>query len=450
VDKGKLSKIKNVYGESSKLYFEDVKPVESSTDGQLVDVNTHFAAISWSSTGGGSVAVLDALNPIRIPNNTPLIRGHNAHVVDVKWSPFKTNILATASDDATVKIWDIPQEGLKEDLKTPIQTLTGHLKKVGITRWHPSVFEIIATAGYDNKLNLWNVLSGESLHSFTLADNPMSLEWNSIGALLALTTKDKNTNIIDPRANKTDVNFKAYESSKNSKACWVDDEHVVVVGYGKSNDRQIKLFDLKNTSKEVQTVSIDTQSGPIQPFFDEDTGLLLVPGRGEGNIKYYEYSAGSVKVVGEYKSGTSQKSVCFFPKRTMNYNKCEIARIGKLTSTTLEYVSFYIPKRVEGFVAEVYPDCLTGETEVTLDAWKSGSTAGASRKAINTLENKWKTAEVAFETKVVEEKKTEDVGSLKERVAQLEKLLDESNHENEALRQKITELEEQLSKLGNN
>jgi hypothetical protein len=65
----------------------------------------------------------------------------------------------------------------------------------------------------------------------------------------------------------------------------------------------------------VQTVSIDTQSGPIQPFYDADTGLIFVPGRGEGNIRYYEYNSGSVKPVSEYKSGTSQKSVCFFPKR---------------------------------------------------------------------------------------------------------------------------------------
>lgn len=41
----KLSKVKNVFGESHKLYFEDVKPVELSSDGQLLDINTHFVAV---------------------------------------------------------------------------------------------------------------------------------------------------------------------------------------------------------------------------------------------------------------------------------------------------------------------------------------------------------------------------------------------------------------------
>jgi len=349
-------------------------------------------------------------------------------------------------------VWDIPQDGLKEDLKTPIQTLSGHLKKVAMVQWHPSVFEVLASGGFDNKVNVWNVLTGESLHSFNFSDSLMSLDWNSCGSLLALTTKDKLVNILDPRANKSDVNFKAYESSKNSKVTWVGPESVVVVGYGKSNDRQVKLYDLKNTSKEVQTVSIDTQSGNIQPFYDADTGLLFVPGRGEGNIKYYEHAAGAIKVVSEYKSGTSQKSVCFFPKRAMNYNKCEVARIGKLTGSTLEYVSFSIPKRVEGFHAEIYPDCISGEVNSTLEEWRGGSNKEPTRKTINTLENKWKTSELLFDTKVPEERKSmsssnDEVNSLKEKCSDLEKQLKDSFNTNEELRIRITELEEQLSQV---
>jgi len=277
----------------------------------------------------------------------------------------------------------------------------------------------------------------------------MSLEWNTVGSLLALTTKDKNVNILDVVYFIIIKSFK--QSAKNSKVCWVGPESLVVVGYGKSNDRQMQISDIKNTSKEVQTVSIDTQSGPIQPFYDEDTGLLFVPGRGEGNIKYYEHSAGAIKVVGEYKSGTSQKSVCFFPKRAMNYNKCEVARIGKLTGSTLEYVSFYVPKRVEGFHAEIYPDCITGEVNNTLDEWKGGANKEAARKTINTLENKWKTSEVLFETKASEDRKsissTDESGALREKCAQLEQQLKDSFNTNEELRIRITELEEQLAQV---
>lgn len=118
--------------------------------------------------------------------------------------------------DATIKIWDIPQDGLKEDLKTETQSLGGHLKKVAMVAWNPSVFEVLASGGFDNKVNIWNVLSGESIHSFTFNESLMSLEWNAIGSLLALSTKDKLIHILDPRANKADVVFIAelYRISK--------------------------------------------------------------------------------------------------------------------------------------------------------------------------------------------------------------------------------------------
>jgi hypothetical protein len=357
--------------------------------------------------------------------------------------------------DATIKIWDIPQEGLTENLTKETQTLSGHSKKVSLLNWHPTVFELLASGGFDNKVNIWNILTGEALHAFTFADSLMSLEWNAIGSQLALTTKDKNVSIVDPRINKSDVNFKGHDSAKNSKVCWITQEQLITTGYGKQNDRQIKLWDLKNTSKEVQTVSVDTQSGPIQPFYDADTGLIFVPGRGEGNIRYYEYASGSVKSISEYKAQTSQKSVCFFPKRTMNYNKCEVARIGKLTNTTLEYVSFYIPKRVEGFHAEMYPDVISGELNTTVEEWKAGSNKEPTRKAINTLENKWKISESSFEsrasTSTDPQQQTDshkdqsgEVEALKNRVNQLELTVESLKQELENALQENTALKQEI------
>jgi hypothetical protein len=55
----KLSKVKNVFGESHKLYFEDVKPVEVSSDGQLIDINTHFVAVNNYLTNRSPGPVLE-------------------------------------------------------------------------------------------------------------------------------------------------------------------------------------------------------------------------------------------------------------------------------------------------------------------------------------------------------------------------------------------------------
>ncbi len=141
-----------------------------------------------------------------------------------------------------------------------------------------------------------------------------------------------------------------------------------------------------------------------------------------------------MKFLGEYKSGTSQKSVCLFPKRTMNYNRGEIARIGKLTANTLEYVSFYVPKRVEGFHSDLYPDCISGEPSTTVEEWKSGTFKPHIRKPINSLENKFLTEKVVFEKKECDSPtRTRDPSSLA--------------NELERLKNRNTELEENVKSL---
>lgn len=42
---GSTSKLRNVFGESNKYKFEDVKPHDTTTEGSLIDVNSHFVAV---------------------------------------------------------------------------------------------------------------------------------------------------------------------------------------------------------------------------------------------------------------------------------------------------------------------------------------------------------------------------------------------------------------------
>lgn len=56
--------------------------------------------------------------------------GHKNIVLDVAWNPFNENQIASASEDCTVKLWTIPDEGLKEILTECDVDLSRHQKKV--------------------------------------------------------------------------------------------------------------------------------------------------------------------------------------------------------------------------------------------------------------------------------------------------------------------------------
>ena len=56
------------------------------------------------------------------------VSGHSRPVLDIKWNPFNDNIIASASEDCTVKLWYIPDGGLglASDLTEHLVELQGH------------------------------------------------------------------------------------------------------------------------------------------------------------------------------------------------------------------------------------------------------------------------------------------------------------------------------------
>jgi hypothetical protein len=322
-----------------------------------------------------------------------------------------SNLIATASDDATVRLWEFSQEGVVEDLTVEKQKFTGHSKKVGLLNFSPTVAEIIASASFDNTVNVWNICNGQSYSKVQFNDGIWSLDWNQNGSLIGLTTKEKMVYIVDPRGNKVELSVKGHESGKTQKMGFLTGDHLFTCGFSKSNERQLKLYDMRNFTEAVQTVVVDSQTGIMMPFFDPDTGLIYLPGRGEGNVKYFDYSNSTVKFASEFRGVTPQKGMAFFAKRSMNYNRCEVARFAKLTNNSIEYLSFYVPKRNEGYDPSVYPDCVSGEASLSSEEWLKGENRDPIRKNITTLDNKWNvSSEMSFEKKVevVEESKNQD------------------------------------------
>lgn len=76
--------------------------------------------------------------------------GHTGPVLDIKWNPFDDNVIASCSDDCTVKLWHIPDGGLGGDLRDWIAELRGHKRRVGYVEWHPTARNVLFSAGFDH------------------------------------------------------------------------------------------------------------------------------------------------------------------------------------------------------------------------------------------------------------------------------------------------------------
>lgn len=51
-----------------------------------------------------------------------------------------------------VRIWEIPDGGLRRNLTESVLELYGHSRRVGLIEWHPTTSGILFSAGYDYKV----------------------------------------------------------------------------------------------------------------------------------------------------------------------------------------------------------------------------------------------------------------------------------------------------------
>jgi len=123
--------------------------------------------------------------------------------------------------------------------------------------------------------------------------------------------------------------------------------------------------------------NVDSASGVLLPFYDNDSSVLFLGGKGDGNVRYYEVvdEAPYIHYLTEYKSNTSARGMAMFPKRAVNVSECEIARFVKVTPSTLEPIAFNVPRKSDVFQDDIYPDTFGGEHSITAADFFAGKNA---------------------------------------------------------------------------
>ena len=362
-------------------HFTHLNLATSTGDHQYIKANSKFFAVATRAAGGGALAVIPHKEVGKRPNNYPKITGHTAAVFDFDFNPFHDQIIATGSDDCTAKVWGIPSEdGLTENLTDPLVDLNSHMKKVIFTKFHPTAANVLATASADHTVKFWDIESGQEKqtlegHTQTLQD----VVYNYNGSQLATSCKDKKMRIFDPRTNAIVQENQPHEGSKCFKLVFQGKgTNIITVGFTRQSKRQFKIWDSRNLGdKPIHTESIDQSAGVILPYFDEDTNVLYLAGKGDGNIRFYEIvdSKPFAFSLSEYRGTSSQKGFCFLPKRHCNTKKCEVMRGMKLTSNSVEGLSFIIPRKSDRFQKDIYPDTYAGQPSMTADEFFEGKDA---------------------------------------------------------------------------
>ncbi|XP_049298028.1 coronin-2B-like isoform X9 [Anopheles funestus] len=371
------SKFRHVYGLPTRkeCCYTDISVVRSGNDGNFCAVNPTFLAIVADTT----FVVIPIATTGRIDFQCCKVIGHAGQILDLKWNPFDDHTIASASDDCTIKIWNIPEGGLASNLTSYVTELVGHKRKVLHIEWHPTASNVLLSAGFDHTVCVWDVGNTERPLLNVIdchVDMIYSLAINRDGSMIATTSKDKKLRVIEPRSGIVVSEGICHMGTKCSKAVFLDNGRILTTGFSRHSDRQYAVWDQHDLRKPLTQEVIDSSSGIVTPYYDYDTRMVYLAGKGDGNIRYYEVvdEPPYVHYLNQFLSGQPQKALGFMPKRGLNVHQCEVFRFYKLhaAGNICEPISMIVPRKSTLFQSDLYPDTLANVPAIGAKEWFQG------------------------------------------------------------------------------
>ncbi|KAM3141300.1 hypothetical protein pb186bvf_006685 [Paramecium bursaria] len=366
-------KFKHLFGEPLKEKFEQLTPTTQTCDSTMVKGNPKFTAFIVQTGGGGVVGVLENAYPQKLALDHPMIKGQSGAILDLDFYPFDDHYLATSTSDSTVQIWKIPEK-IEADITQPVTILGGHDKKVNLIQWNPVASWLLASASHDSKVKVWDVQASKDVLTVNSTGQPISIEWDYKGHLIGSTWNDKKIRLIDPRAQRVASESVGHSGTKPQRFSWLGSTGLfVTVGFNKQMEREYFLWDSKQAGQPLQSKTLDQGSGVIYPYYDDQLNILYFTGKGDSSIKYFELVDGQLHYLNSFASTTPGKGYGFFPKRAVDVNRNEVARAIKIEEKALEFISFVAPRRSANFQEDLYPPCPGNEPAATSQEWLAGA-----------------------------------------------------------------------------
>ncbi|MEH2048127.1 nSTAND1 domain-containing NTPase, partial [Nostoc sp.] len=219
------------------------------------------------------------------------LEGHSSAVRSVAYSP-NGHQLASASDDNTIKIWDVSSGKL-------LKSLTGHSKEVNSVAYSPNGQQL-ASASRDNTIKIWDVSSQKIIKTLTGHSNEVkSVAYSPNGHQLASSSRDNTIKIWDVSSGKLLKSLTGHSKEVNSIAYSPNGQQLASA----SADKTIKIWDV-NSQKILKTLT--GHNDVVMSVAYSPSGHQLASASYDKTVKIWDVSSGKL-----FKSPIGHSSVVF-------------------------------------------------------------------------------------------------------------------------------------------
>lgn len=151
-------------------------------------------------------------------------------------------LLLIACGNGLIRLWEIPESGLAEQTNQSDHTIKAHTDKIYLIKFHPLAADVLASASYDMTVKIWDLTpfasNEDAIARITLmghTDQIFSLAWSPCGQYLASTCKDGKLRVYKPRSADVPVKTgKGPVGTRGARVVWaLKGQFLVVMGFDK-------------------------------------------------------------------------------------------------------------------------------------------------------------------------------------------------------------------------
>merc|ERR1711962_1730343 len=336
-------------------------------------------------------------------------------LLDLKWNPHRSNVLAFSGTGGSVQIWRVDGDDSAQQQQQQRQlclTKTAHLqhtKDVHLVDWHPTTNDyLLSISSPDHKVVLWSA-DGRQVWQLAHPDLVGGISWSADGNSLTTTCRDGFVRFFvdgdlrwtsDSAAEAVAARqFRPHAAAyKLCQATILKDGRVFTSGSTKSSMREIALWEVSmtSTSSSFESSSVSATSSSVsstsssvsseEPLFrmtvdhgigcfrhlyDSELNLVYLMAKGEPGFRVFEITDAKpfVHFLTRHVSTTSAAASSFgssadfmaaLPAAALDGDNCEIQRLVRLdvARKRLEHISVRVPRRYpQSFKTDLYHRC---------------------------------------------------------------------------------------------
>jgi coronin-1B/1C/6 len=144
--------------------------------------------------------------------------------------------------------------------------------------FHPTASHVLASASGEYTVKLWDLENYESPRSVLSGhgDVIQSISFNATGVLLATTCRDRKLRLFDPRASDEAVRVAdGHAGIKGARVVWMGDmDRIATTGFSRMSDRQVSIWETGGLGN-LKTITLDQSAGVVMPFWTDNNILFL-------------------------------------------------------------------------------------------------------------------------------------------------------------------------------